>query len=71
VEIEANGIPSIDQSYRNEVDTLFKEIYREYRVQVLPCNNGSLLIELWGSHHQMLYQLEQAIAIIVASPIAQ
>lgn len=68
VEMEADGIRPPDHSYRNEVDSIFKEIYREGRFQVLPDKNGPLLIELSGSRHHRLYQLAQAIAIVAASP---
>jgi len=66
VEMEADGIRPIDHAYRNDVDSLFKEIYHEGRFQVLPEKNGPLLIELWGPRHQRLDQLQEAIAHVIA-----
>jgi predicted ATPase len=68
VEMEADGIRPVDQAYRNEVDAIFKEIYREDRYQVLPEKNGPLLIELWGPRQQRLDQLQDAIAQVAATP---
>jgi hypothetical protein len=59
--MEADGIRPVDHAYRDEVDAIFKEIYRESRFHVLPENNGPRLIELWGPRQQRLDQLQAAI----------
>jgi hypothetical protein len=61
VEMETDGIRPVDHAYRDEVDAIFKQIYREGRFQVLPEKNGPLLVELWGSREQRLDQLQAAI----------
>ena len=61
VEMEADGIRPVDHAYRDEVDAIFKQIYREGRFQVLPERNGPLLVELWGPGEQRLDQLQAAI----------
>jgi hypothetical protein len=61
VEMEADGIRPVDHAYRDEVDAIFKQIYREGRFDVLPATRGPLVIELWGPREQRLQQLEKAI----------
>jgi hypothetical protein len=61
VEMETDGIRPVDPAYRDEVDAIFKQIYREGRFQVLPEKNGPLLLELWGPREQRLDQLQAAI----------
>lgn len=61
VEMEADGIRPVDHAYRDEVDAIFKEIYREGRFGVMPEKNGPRLIELWGPRQQRLDQLQEAI----------
>jgi len=61
VEMETDGIRPVDPAYRDEVDAIFKQIYREGRFQVLPEKNGPLLVELWGPREQRLDQLQAAI----------
>lgn len=61
VEIEADGIRPVDHAYRDEVDRIFKQIYREGRFQVLPEKNGPLLVELWGPQEQRLEHLQASI----------
>lgn len=60
VAMEADGIRPVDHGYRDEVDAIFKQIYREGRFQVLPEKKGPRLIELWGPSEQRLNQLQQA-----------
>ena len=60
VAMEADGIRPVDHGYRDEVDAIFKQIYREGRFQVLPEKRGPRLIELWGPSEQRLNQLQQA-----------
>lgn len=43
VEMEADGIRPVDHAYRDEVDAIFKQIYREGRFQVMP-----EIREAWG-----------------------
>lgn len=63
VEMEDDGIRPIDlPPYREEVDALFKQIYREQRFDVMPQTRAPRLIELWGSREQRLHTLDQAIA---------
>ncbi len=61
VEIEADGIRPEDHAYRDEVDTIFKQIYREGRFQVMPAANAPLLVELWGPRELRTSQLQLAI----------
>ena len=61
VEMEADGIRPVDHAYRDEVDAIFKQIYREGRYQVMPEKNAPQLIELWGPPDQRLEQLRSAI----------
>ena len=62
VPIEDDGIRPVDHAYRREVDTLFKEIYREGRFDMLPHDNAPGLIELWGPPEERVDKLTQAIA---------
>ena len=61
VEMEEDGIRPADHAYRDEVDAIFKQIYREGRFGVMPPSNGPLLIELLGPRQQRLDQLQAAI----------
>ena len=61
VDMENDGIRPVDLPYRAEVDTIFKQIYRDGRFSVMPEMNGPKLIELWGSREERLDRLEQAI----------
>lgn len=61
VEMEADGIRPIDHAYRDAVDTIFKQIYREGRFGVLRGTKCPRLIELVGSRDQRLEQLSLAI----------
>ena len=47
--MENDGIRPIDLPYRDEVDSIFKQIYREQRFSVMPINNPPVLIELLGA----------------------
>jgi len=67
VEMEADGIRPVDHAYRDEVDAIFKQIYREGRFGVMPAVNPPLMLELVGSRNQRLDQLRQAIAEVKAS----
>jgi len=71
VEMETDGIRPVDPAYRDEVDAIFKQIYREGRFQVLPEKNGPLLVELWGSREQRLAQLQDAIDEVKSSKISE
>ena len=61
VEMEADGIRPVDHAYRDEVDAIFKQIYREGRFNLFPAPHGPLLVELWGAREQRLQQLQEAI----------
>lgn len=61
VEMEADGIRPIDHAYRDAVDLIFKQIYREGRYGVMRGEKRPLLIELVGSREQRLEQMQQAI----------
>ena len=61
VEMEADGIRPVDHAYRDEVDAIFKQIYREGRFQVMPAANGPHLVELWGPRELRASQLQLAI----------
>jgi hypothetical protein len=71
VEMETDGIRPVDPAYRDEVDAIFKQIYREGRFQVLPEKNAPLLLELWGSREQRLDQLQAAIDEVKSSKISE
>jgi len=61
VEMEDDGIRPIDITYRNEVDSLFKEIYREGRFNVIPASGAPKIVEVWGPREERLQKLEQEI----------
>lgn len=61
VAMEADGIRPVDLAYRDGVDAIFKEIYRDGRFDVVPKENAPLLIELVGPREQRLEQLQAAI----------
>jgi len=61
VEMQADGIRPIDHEYRDEVDAIFKQIYREGRFGVMPQKNPPHFVELFGPRQQRLDQLQQAI----------
>lgn len=61
VEMEADGIRPIDHEYRDDVDAIFKQIYREGRYGVMPRESQPHLVELVGSGQQRFDQLTAAI----------
>ena len=61
VQMQADGIRPIDHEYRDEVDAIFKQIYREGRFGVIPHKNPPHYVELFGARQQRLDQLQQAI----------
>ena len=61
VEMEDDRIRPIDLSYRQEVDAIFKQIYRDQRFALMAKENGPRLLELWGSREQRLERLQHAI----------
>ena len=61
VAMENDGIRPLDHPYRDEVDVIFKQIYREQRFLVMPINNPPAFLELWGDREDRLNSLEQAI----------
>ena len=70
VAMEDDGIRPVDYAYRDEVDAIFKEIYREGRFQVFPEKNSPLLVELGGSRETRLSQLQEAINAVTAARLA-
>lgn len=62
VAMEEDGIRPVDHAYRDDVDAIFKQIYRRGRFDVMPGKNAPRLVELFGSREQRLEQLEAAIA---------
>ena len=61
VGMEDDGIRPVDHPYRDEVDSIFKQIYREHRFDILPQVNPPLLIELVGPPDDRLLQLSRAV----------
>ncbi len=61
VEMEADGIRPVDHEYRDAVDAIFKQIYRQGRYGVMQGERRPHLVELVGSREQRLQQLQQAI----------
>jgi hypothetical protein len=61
VAMEDDGIRPVDHSYRDEVDAIFKQIYRDGRFDLLPENSPPLLIELVGPPGERVLQLAQAV----------
>ncbi|MCX5949354.1 MAG: AAA family ATPase [Cyanobacteria bacterium] len=61
VAMEADGIRPVDHGYRDDVDAIFKQIYRQGRFAVMPAQRAPLLVELWGPTEQRLEQLQQAV----------
>ena len=68
IAMEDDGIRPVDLDYRDEVDAIFKEIYRSNRFNVIPDHNTPKVVELWGSRDQRLLQLDQAISELNATP---
>ena len=70
VTMEDDGIRPVDYAYRDEVDAIFKQIYREGRFQVFPEKNSPFLVELGGSRETRLSQLQEAIDAVTAARLA-
>jgi hypothetical protein len=66
VAMEEDGIRPVDHAYRDEVDAIFKQIYREGRFGIMPEKKAPHLVELCGSREQRLEQLQAAIAEVEA-----
>jgi AAA domain len=66
VAMEDDGIRPVDHSYRDEVDAIFKQIYRDGHFDILPKMSPPLLIELVGSPEHRLLQLAQAVEQVQA-----
>jgi nicotinamide riboside kinase len=64
VTLEDDGIRPIDHAYRDAMDLIFKQIYREGRYGLRNSTTFPPLIELWGSREERLIKLEQAIAAL-------
>tara|TARA_B100002051_G_scaffold60666_1_gene56559 strand:- start:4119 stop:4478 length:360 start_codon:yes stop_codon:yes gene_type:complete len=61
VEMEDDEIRPIGLPYRDEVDAIFNQIYRDQQWAVMPEQAGPRVLEWWGSREQRLERLEQAI----------
>jgi len=70
VAMEDDGIRPVDYAYRDEVDAIFKEIYREGRFQVFPEKDSPRLVELCGPREKRLSQLREAIDEVTAAKLA-
>ena len=60
VEMEADGIRPTDYAYRDAVDAVFTQIYREGRYGVISGERHPLVVELVGSRQDRLDQLARA-----------
>ena len=61
VAMEDDGIRPVDHPYREEVDTLFKEIYRNGRFEVTRTGHPPRLVELWGPPEERVKKLAQVV----------
>jgi predicted ATPase len=61
VAMEDDGIRPIDLPYRDEVDAIFKEIYRHRRFDVFPEHDAPRFIELSGSRTDRVHAIEAAL----------
>ncbi|WP_413743809.1 hypothetical protein [Synechococcus sp. MIT S9451] len=61
VEMEDDGIRTIDLPSRDDVDAILKQICREQRVGVMNDCIAPVLIELWDAREEHLDKLVQAI----------
>jgi hypothetical protein len=61
ITLENDGIRPVDQEYRDDVDMIFKQIFRNGRYGLFPRPGGPRLIELVGPPQQRIMQLEEAI----------
>ena len=62
VKMEDDGIRPVNHAYRDDVDAIFKQIYRESRFDLFPNPDGPRLIELVGPPEQRIAQLELVMA---------
>jgi len=60
VHLEQDGIRPVDPDYRDRVDAIFKQIYREGRYGLMSHHDRQRVIELVGPPAQRLQQIEQA-----------
>lgn len=70
VAMEEDGIRPVDLEYRDKVDDIFKQIYRDGRFGVLPAEGAPVLVELAGPREQRLEQLRSAIKDLEAKKAA-
>ena len=59
--LEDDGIRPVDQAYRDDVDEIFKQIYRHGRYELFPRVGGPKVIELHGPADRRIAQIEEAI----------
>ena len=67
VEMESDGIRPVDHEYRDEVDEIFKQIYREGRYNAMPEGKRPHFVELWGPRQQRVEQLQAAVDAVTAT----
>ncbi len=61
VAMESDGIRPVDDEYRDAVDAIFKQMFREGRYDAIPRAGGPRVVELWGPRQQRLEQLQAAV----------
>lgn len=61
VQMESDGIRPTDYAYRDAVDEVFKQIYREGRYGVMRADMRPRLVELVGSRERRIERLQQTI----------
>ena len=66
VALEDDGIRPIDHAYRDAMDLIFKQIYRDGRYGLIESPDFPPMLELWGSREERIQKLEQAIAALPA-----
>lgn len=67
VEMEADGIRPVDHAYREEVDAIFKQIYREGRFGAMAGKDRPHLVELSGARQHRVHQLQAAVDAVTVN----
>lgn len=62
IALENDGIRPVDEAYRDDVDEIFKQIYRHGRYGLFPMPGGPKVIELCGPPDQRIMQIEEAMS---------
>lgn len=61
VEMEDDGIRPVDHGYRDDVDKIFKQMYRDDRYGLMRQDNVARVIEIWGTPMERLAKLKAAV----------